>query len=128
MAPYGNLSILRDQTDGKAGLSELGRASGQPPPWSHIYARIHKTISIKICSLDLYFPYQIFRPSYGPGKACLHGTCDTRREFPLLMTFLQSGMFSCSNILSETAPIILEEFRPKYLAKYYLQEFHRRLL
>ena len=32
----------------------------------------------------------------------LHGTCDTRREFPQVMTFLQSGMFSCCNILSET--------------------------
>ena len=40
MAPYGNLSILRDQTDGKAGTSEPGRASGQPPPWPHIYARV----------------------------------------------------------------------------------------
>ena len=50
MAPYGNLSILRDQTDGMS----------------------------------------------------LHGTSDTQREFPQVMTFLQSGMFSCSNILFET--------------------------
>ena len=50
MAPYGNLSILRDQTDGMS----------------------------------------------------LHGTSDTRREFPQVMTFLQSGMFSCCNNLSET--------------------------
>ena len=50
MAPYGNLSILRDQTDGMS----------------------------------------------------LHGTSDTQREFPQVMTFLQSGMFSCCNNLSET--------------------------
>ena len=48
-------------------------------------------------------PHQICIPSYGPGKACLYMELVTRKgNSPQVMTFLQSGMFSCSNILFET--------------------------